>query len=166
MKKLIENFNKFSDGHRTRKSDYDSGGVISLYHYSRPDVDTLVLDPKHGAQSYSRNDYIVSDVPRVFFYVDPDDKERFFASANMFTVDVPANRVYDLTADEEGYIEATRHSVYGLRKGVEWNTLLETIREDYDGIFYDTGRLKIVAWFHPIEVVRVPPEEQAQLEGK
>jgi|TARA_R110000851_G_scaffold121216_1_gene249701 hypothetical protein len=166
MKNIIKGFKEFLNEDRATKSEYNSGGSISLYHYSRPDSDSLTLDPEHGAQSYSRNDYIVSDVPRVFFYVDPRDKERYFLSSNLFTVDVPANRVYDLTADEENYIDSVRHPTYGLRKGEEWNTLLEKIREDYDGIFYDTGTLRIVTWFHPIEVTRVSPEEQARLEGK
>ena len=103
---------------------------------------------------------------RVFFYVDPNDKERYFYGANLFTVDVPTNKVYDLTADKEGYIEKVRHPIYGLRDREEWNTLLETIREDYDGVFYDTGNLKIVTWFYPIEVNRISSEEQARLEGR
>ena len=166
MRFLVEKFKSFITEQRARKDEYDQNGIMKLFHYSNPDEDSLVLDPKYGAQSYSRNDYIVSDVPRVFFYVDLRDKERYFFNSKLFTVDVPSNRVYDLTADEEGYIEKVRHPIYGLRDRMEWNTLLETIREDYDGVFYDTGRIKIVIWFHPIEVKRVSQEEQARLEGE
>ena len=60
--------------------------------------------------------------------------------------------MYDLSADPEDIIGQVRHPVYGLRDGEEWNTLLETIREKYDGAYYDTGRLHIVVWFKPIEV--------------
>ena len=59
-----------------------------------------------------------------------------------------------------------RHPVYGMRKGMEWDEMLEHIRESYDGIYYSTPNMDIVAWFHPVEVTRVTPEEQAQLEGK
>jgi hypothetical protein len=166
MNSLVEKFKDFITEQRARKDQFDRNGLIKLFHYSRPDVESLMLDPEFGAQSYSRNDYIVSDVPRVFFYVDPNDKERYFYGANLFTVDVPTNKVYDLTADKEGYIEKVRHPIYGLRDREEWNTLLETIREDYDGVFYDTGNLKIVTWFYPIEVNRISSEEQARLEGR
>ena len=165
MRKLINQFKGYLTENRARKEDFDQGGIITLYHYPKPDTETLVLDPKYGAQYYSKNDYIVSDVPRVFFYVDPADKERYFYGYNMFRVDVPSNQVYDLTADDQGYVAAARHPIYGLRNREEWNVLLEKIREDYGGVFYDTGRLKIVTWFSPIEVSRVPQEEQAQLEG-
>ncbi len=166
MKKLINEFKEFLNEEKAKKEQYVSGGNMTLYHYSNPDVDSLTLDPEYGAQSYSRNDYILADTPRVFFYVDPKEKESFFATSKMFTVNVPANRVYDLSADDEDYIPAVRHPIYGLRAGEEWNTLLEKIREDYDGIFYDTGRIKIVAWFKPIEVNRVSEDEKASLEGK
>tara|TARA_R110000787_G_scaffold21665_2_gene63788 strand:+ start:318 stop:827 length:510 start_codon:yes stop_codon:yes gene_type:complete len=166
MKKLINEFKDFLTEERAKKSDYDSGGTMTLYHYSNPDENSLTLDPEFGARSYSRNDYILADTPRVFFYVDPEDKERFFAASKMFTVNVPTNRVYDLTADDEEYIAAVRHPIYGMRKGMEWNTLLEKIREDYDGVFYDTGTIKVVTWFKSIKVDRVPPEEQSRLEGK
>ena len=66
--------------------------------------------------------------------------------------------MYDLGADPDDFIGQVRHPVYGLRKGEEWNTLLETIRENYDGVFYDTGRLHIVVWFHPIEVQKAEEE--------
>jgi hypothetical protein len=165
MKNLLNKFKEFLITERAQVTDYDSGGMISLYHYSRPDVESLVLDPNYGPQSYSRNDYEISDVPRVFFYVDPRDKERYFYNSNLFKVDVPINRVYDLTEDKKGYVESVRHPVYGLRKGEEWNTLLEEIKKEYNGVFYDTGNLKIVAWFEPIQVNRVSKEEKATVEG-
>jgi hypothetical protein len=90
----------------------------------------------------------------------------FRSGVPLFTVDVPANRVYDFKNDPEGYIEKNKHPIYGLRKGEEWNTLLEDIREDYDGIFYSTNRFDVVAWFRPIEVTRTSEEEQSRLESE
>ena len=158
MKSLLENFKDFLFEEKARKEKYDQGGKMTLYHYAMPNKDSLVLDPKFKRGSYSRREYEVADTPRVFFYVDPDHKERFFINRELYKVDVPTNRVYDLGADPEDFIGQIRHPVYGLRKGVEWNTLLETIREKYDGVFYDTGRLHIVVWFHPIEVNRTQEE--------
>ena len=158
MKDLLENFKEFMTEKKARKQVYDKGGIITLYHYATPDQESLVLDPKYKRGSYSTREYEVADTPRVFFYVDPDHKERFFFNRKLYKVDVPTDRVYDLGADPEDFMEQVRHPVYGLRKGVEWNTLLETIREKYDGVFYDTGRLHIVVWFHPIKVERAEEE--------
>ena len=158
MKHLLENFRDFLSEEKEKKETYVDDGKISLYHYATPDTDSLILDPRYKRGSYSTREYEVADTPRVFFYVDPDHRERFFLDRNLFKVDVPANRVYDLGADEENFIEQVSHPIYGLRKGEEWNTLLETIREKYDGVFYDTGRLHIVVWFHPIKVERAEEE--------
>jgi hypothetical protein len=164
MKKLIKDFTNFLS--EAQLSDYDKDGRVTLYHYAAPREEMLVLDPKYPKSSYSRNEFATASTPRVFFYVDPKQKEHFFSSAALYTVDVPANQVYNLSKDTEGYIEKIRHPVYGLRKGVEWDELLETIREEYDGIYYSTPHMDVVAWFHPIPVSRVPSEEQAQLEGE
>jgi hypothetical protein len=158
MKHLMENFREFLTEDKARKNIYDQGGVIPLYHYATPDADSLVLDPHYKRGSYSTREYEVADTPRVFFYVDPDHQERFFLNRKLYKVDVPTDRVYDLGEDPEDFIEQVKHPVYGLRKGEEWNTLLETIREKYDGVFYDTGRLHIVVWFRPIEVQRAEEE--------
>jgi hypothetical protein len=84
--------------------------------------------------------------------VDPDHRESFFVNRKLYEVNVPTDKVYDLSADPEDFVGQVRHPTYGLRDGEEWNTLLETIREKYDGAYYDTGRLHIVVWFKPIEV--------------
>jgi hypothetical protein len=164
MKKLIKDFKKFLT--EALMNDYDQGGTMTLYHYARPKEETLTLDPKYQKSSYSRREFETASTPRVFFYVDPTQKERFFSSSNLYKVDVPTNRVYDLQGDPEGHFKMHRHPVYGMRKGMEWDEMLEHIRESYDGIYYSTPNMDIVAWFHPVEVTRVTPEEQAQLEGK
>jgi hypothetical protein len=158
MKKLMENFKEFLAEEKVRKELYDQGGIMTLYHYAMPDEESLVLDPKYKRGSYSRKEYITADTPRVFFYVDPNHRESFFTSRKLYQVDVPSKQVYDLGADPEDFIGQVRHPVYGLRKGEEWNTLLETIREKYDGVFYDTGNLHIVVWFQPIKVQRAEQE--------
>ena len=164
MKKLIKDFKEFLT--EAQMSDYDHGGTMTLYHYARPKQESLTLDPKYQKSSYSRNEFETASTPRVFFYVDPSHKEGFFSSSVLYKVDVSANRVYDLRNDPEGHFEMHRHPVYGMRKGMEWDEMLEHIRESYDGIYYSTSNMDIVAWFHPIEVTRVPPEEEAQLQGE
>ena len=170
MKSLIENFNK-SLLSEAAFEDYVEDGSIKLYHYapSRLDAESLVIDPKYFADratrnSYTRNEYETSSVPRTFYYVDPRQRERHVASgASLYGAEIPAARIYNLRKDPDGYIEKTRHPIYGLRKGEEWNTLLEAIREDYDGIFYG-GRFDVVSLFVPYEVDRLDADTRAQLE--
>ena len=163
MKNITENFRQFLS--EAPKDSYTKDGMIRLYHYTRPDKETIVLDPKHPKSHYSRNEFETASTPRTFFYVDPSQRERFFGISNLYTTEVPASRVYNFAADPEGYKEKIRHPVYGLRKGVEWDELLEAIREDYDGIFYSTSNFDVVAWFQPLEVERVPEEEKRNLEA-
>ena len=170
MKNIVLNFRYFLT--EAEKGQYVQDGLIRLYHYTKHPQDSLVLDPKYFADratrsAFSRNEYEISQVPRTFYYVDPKQRETFFAGGiPLFSTTVPANKIYDLKNDPKGYKEKNRHPVYGLRKGAEWNTLLEDIREDYDGIFYSTNRFDVVAWFQPIEVNKVSKEEQARLESE
>ena len=165
MNTFEQNFRKFLT--EEELGQYVDGGEVTLYHYTNYPEDSLVLDPNYKKSYYSSNEFEIAQTPRLFFYLDPKQRETFFrAGVPLFTTTVGANRIYDFKNDPEGYIEKNRHPVYGLRKGAEWNTLLEDIREDYDGIFYSTRRFDVVAWFHPIEVNKVSKEEQARLEGE
>jgi len=165
MKSFEQSFREFLT--EAELGQYVDGGQVTLFHYTKHPEDSLVLDPNYKKSVYSKREFEVAQTPRVFFYTDPKQRETFFrAGVPLFTTKVDANRIYDFKNDPEGYIEKNRHPVYGLRKGEEWNTLLEDIREDYDGIFYSTNRFDVVAWFQPIEVNKVSQEEQARLENE
>jgi len=168
MKKLIENFNKYLIPEAELNS-YIEGGMIRLYHYSKANQEELEIDParfadKKTRSSYSSNEYNVSTVPRTFFYVDVGQREKgLTVTPNLYSLDIPANRVYDLRTDTEGYKEKIRHPVYGLRKGVEWDELLLTLREKYDGVFYGGG-FDVVSLFVPKKAKRLSDEEREALE--
>jgi hypothetical protein len=174
MKTILEGFRGYI--HEAEFSEYSKGGNVILYHYMRkPRIgeeteDTVLIDPKYFADpktrsSYSRNEYEVSTVPRTFWYVNPRQRERQVAQQSiLYIAKVSADKIYDLRTDPEGYKKAVAHPVYGLRKGVEWNTLLEKIREDYEGVFYG-GSFDVVSLFTPHTASRVPEEKQASLEG-
>ena len=162
MTNIHKNFKQFL-AEATRES-YIDDGMIRLYHYTKPDKESIVLDPEYQKSYYSRNEFEVATTPRTFFYVDPSQKERFFGISNLYTTEVPASRVYNLSTDPEGFKDKIRHPVYGLRKGEEWDELMEAIREEYGGIFYSTSNFDVVAWFYPIEVERVPNDEKNRLE--
>jgi hypothetical protein len=172
MKHLIGDFRKFLIETNNNLENYDHGGQVTLYHYTSTKQESLVLDPEHKKSHYSRREFDTASTPRVFFYLDPSQKERFFSSSTLYTATVPAARVYDFRNDPLGYRQVQseefpkghRHPVYGLRKGMEWDEILEDIREDFGGIYYSTANFDVVAWFKPIEVTPVSDEEKAALE--
>lgn len=170
MKKIMENFKQFLD--EAQKSDYDIGGELMLFHYAPVDTEAIIVDPKYFADrakrsSFTRNEYATSTVPRTFWYVDPQQRERQVAQGRtLYQATIPAGEIYDFRNDPEGYKKKHRHPTYGLRKGEEWNTMLEDIRDSYAGVYYSLNAFDVVSLFIPYEATRVSPEEQAQLEGE
>jgi len=174
MKTILEGFRGYIQ--EADFSKYTQGGSITLYHYMRSPrfgqevEETVVIDPKYFSDPKSRNyytnkEYQVSSVPRTFWYVDPKQRERQIAQGStLYTATISADKIYDLREDPDGYKKAVAHPIYGLRKGEEWNTLLEKLREDYEGVFYG-GSFDVVSLFIPYSASRVPKEEQASLEG-
>ena len=170
MKKLIKDFKKFLT--EAQMNDYSEGGTLSLYHYAPVDKEESTVDPKYFADkakrsSFTMREYETSTVPRTFWYVDLEQRERQVSSGRyLYQTSIPANRIYDFRNDPEGHKEMHRHPVYGLRKGMEWEEMLEHIRESYDGIFYSLSNFDVVSLFVPHSATRVPKEEQAQLQGE
>ena len=171
MKKLLENFRTYLT--EAPFSDYNKGGKVVLYHYADPyslenqygtrDPEKFTLDTSNFGKSYfSRNEMEASSVPRVFFYVNLDDVEKIVVGGRiLYSTEVPASEIYDLKTDPEGYIKKIKHPDYGLRKGVEYNELLEFIRDEtpYKGIFYGRS-FDVVSWLEPIEIYKVETEEK------
>ena len=169
MKKLFENFKSFlMEGSLV---DYNDEGVMVLYHYGKSPNEELMLDPDYfvsNTSHHSRKEKEVSTVPRVFFYADKNKTEAIIARGygrKLFKTEVPHSEVYDLKRDPEEFIKQVRHPVFGLRKGMEWNDLLNLIKEKYNGVFYSIGMPDIVAWFKPIMVYEVS-DVDVQITGK
>ena len=156
MKLLIENFKNYIQ--ESNLSDFDDGGMINLYHYTNPrnvkGKDSLILDPQKfvtSKNSYSNNEWETSKYPRTFFYTDSENKETI-VNGTLLSTSVPISDIYDLKRDPEGYVAKNRHPTYGLRKDIEWTTMLKDIHSSYKGVYYSIGTPNIVAWFDPIEV--------------
>ena len=170
MKKLIKDFKEFLN--EAQMNDYESDGKFTLYHYAPTDQEEIIVDPQYFADTakrspFSMREYETSTVPRTFWYVDLEQRERQVSSGrHLYQASIPANRIYDFRNDPQGHKEMHRHDVYGLRKGMEWDEMLEHIRESYDGIFYSLSGFDVVSLFIPYDATRVSPDEQAQLEGE
>ena len=170
MKKLLENFKTYLT--EASFADYNKGGKVVLYHYADPyalekrygtrDPEKFTLDISNFGKSYfSRKEMEASSVPRVFFYVNLDDVEKIVVGGRiLYSTEVSANEIYDLKTDPEGYVKKIKHPDYGLRKGIEYNELLEFIRDEspYKGVFYGRS-FDVVSWLEPIEIYKVQTEE-------
>ena len=100
--------------------DYDLGGVIPLYHYSKSDADTIAQAENIVAQSRT-----------------------------LYTTQVPASSVYNLKKDPD---EILKKSSPPGAFFVDYNKVFDTIKENYQGVFYDVGSFDVIAWFEPLSV--------------
>ena len=164
MKKIMENFKKFLT--EAQKDDYVMGNEMMLFHYAPVDAEEIIVDPKYFADrakrsSFTMREYETSTVPRTFWYVDPQQRERQVAQGRkLYQATTPAGDIYDFRNDPEGYKEKHRHPTYGLRKGEEWNNMLEDIRESYVGVYYSLNAFDVVSLFIPYEATPSPPRNK------
>ena len=151
-------------------------GKVRLFHYSTSargnpmfNIDPHFFTVSRGPNRrkvYSRNEWIRSQHPRSFYYLDPARREKSTGvRGDLYSVDVDTERIYDLKNDPNGYTAKKTeenpngygHPTYGLRNGREYTEMLEGISEDYDGIFYTqgVGGPPIVAYFKPLDAAKV-----------
>jgi hypothetical protein len=95
------------------------GGETTLYHFTQESPENakekILLDPeKFGKMGYSKKDLAVSAVPRTFFYVDPAEKESFFANKALYTAKIPTANIYNLEEDPEGVKAAVKAENYNI----------------------------------------------------
>lgn len=124
-------------------TDYiDAEGNVPLHHYSsHVSGDTVTLDPSHFAKhSYALNDRKAVSTPRLFFYVDPTERDAKVGGAHYVTK-LPAKQIYDLRSDPEHLVTPDLG-----------RTLAEVRGRGYTSIYYNTGDHGVVNHFEPITV--------------
>lgn len=145
-------------------------GTVTLYHYTRQDAgEKLTLDPKRGSKqtsSYSRNDYSLSTVPRTFYYTDPSKTERIVRTSHLYSGKVNGSKILDvqdavtLYQSNSDTLKSLNPNAYavvqgGMKYGVlNFDELLRTARKFFDGVYYVTGGIPMVALFVPLRVTR------------
>ena len=166
MNTIHDNWQRFLN--EQQLSDYESQyepGKIRLFHYTSAqaakDADRFLIDPQFFVTSrgfYSRNEWKRSRYPRSFYYTDPARKEHI-VTGDLFSVDVPAERIYNLRQDPDGYYKKwVEKSPYGhLRDDIEWTGMLKDIADSYGGVYYilGPGGAPVVAYFDPLEAEKV-----------
>jgi hypothetical protein len=135
-------------------------GMLTLYHYAPDDFDGGVLDPsRFGAGTYTSRDLRASDVPRVFFYLNPGDREQWFTGRRLFSAQVPASSIFDIENGDPKVLDASRTS----SGRIDPHELFLNVKgAGYKGIKYDAGGMPLVAYFEPIAVEPVQQEKFAQ----
>ena len=142
-------------------------GRVMLYHFSKEDLGNVaVLDPALSSQrpsSWSRNDYRLSKVPRVFYYTDLNKIERMVKSDNLYTAEYDGTRILNVPQVLKEYqtnpdslaiknpnafkIMQSSVNQYGV---LDYDAMLRAAGQFFDGVFYDTGNLPIVNLFVPL----------------
>lgn len=144
-------------------------GKVKVYHYSKEDVDSMILDPKQSLSKrnyYSSNDYKLSKFPRVFYYTNLDKTEHQIKTGrNLYVGEVDGSKILMLFSAIEQYnkdkellksknlpvfevIDALRGS-----GSTDWDAMFETASKYFDGVYYDReGTLPIVNLFVPLKV--------------
>jgi len=166
--------------------DYDSGGTVTLYHYSKLDADSIMLDPQYfltNRSIYSRNDYQASSYPRIFFYLDTKHTETVVKGNNpyLYSVDTPISDIYNLVEDPEDLIEKSKKATGQVKADVhkilkslakddyphpKYPEYFKPIRDEdakrYKGVYYRIyrGTVDVVVWFNDIEATRAADESE------
>ena len=82
--------------------------------------------------------------------MDLDHAERIVKSNRiLYTLTVPSGEIYNLKKDPEGILAASKHPQAYF---IDYNKVLDTVKENYKGVFYDVGSFDVVAWFEPVKV--------------
>jgi hypothetical protein len=125
-------------------------GTVLMYHFAKIDQPSIVLNPDmFGSNSWTRGDIRVSDMPRVFFYLNLDDKERFFLSHTLYTTKVKVTDLYDIVADPLKIKAKLREENNGV---LNVDMLLRNAKErGFKGVYYKPY-MDVVNWFYPITV--------------
>lgn len=148
-------------------------GRVAVYHYTSKDLgDSIILDPKKSKlnrNSYSNNDYNLSDFPRVFYYTDLKKTEKQVTSAAvaLYKGTVNGSSILNVQLALNAYnsnkkgLKATNpnayKAIYALVKdgGTNWDAFFKSAAKFYDGVFYDrSGSLPIITLFIPLHVTK------------
>lgn len=144
-------------------------GKVKVYHYSKEDTDSMILDPKQSLSKrhyYSSNDYKLSKFPRVFYYTDLDKTEHQIRTGrNLYVGEIDGSKILMLFSaigeynkDKESLKSknSEAYEVVHALKGSgspDWDEMFQTASKYFDGVYYDReGTLPIVNLFIPLKV--------------
>lgn len=115
-----------------------------LYHYSNEDFE--IVSPKFFGANQHTSTTRDSEVPRSYFYLNENDREKFFRGAKYrYTVGIDGTKIYDLTFDELGLTQ---------RFGNYDELFRELKKRGYIGVrFLQIENREAVALFYPQKIL-------------
>jgi len=119
---------------------------MKLYHYSNEDFE--IVSPKFfGTNQHSFGAARDSEVPRSYFYLNKDDREKFFRGAKYrYTVGVNQNEIYDLQFDELNLFNKRSYTLDDILK--------ELKKRKFIGFrFSNSETREVVALFYPQKII-------------
>lgn len=154
-RKISENVNEIDE-----LPNYVKNGKVFGYHFLSPTKNPkkeITLDPsKFGSSQFSQSEVRSASYPRIFFYVDLNDKESFFGQDNpLYKAEMPVREIYSIPSDPLGIVNDLS------KKGHQMGKVLNFLHEyGYNGVYYQTPNMKILNWFEPISAKLVQEESK------
>ena len=151
---------------------FSKKGKIKIYHYltwnsAFQPPKTIVLDPKlFGKNSYTKNDVNASSVNRIFFYLNPEEKEKFFNKQPLYVATIDAKDIYDLLDDPLNFKKEIKSKNNGV---LAVGSLIVRVKNNrkptYKGYYSQPGDRHVIGIFYPIEakLLHNPREDLADL---
>lgn len=151
-------------------------GRVTGYHYTdMADTDEVLLDPVVAFQkrkSYTMDDYKLSSVPRLWFYLDLKKIERKIAvsSKTLYYTKfkgetiLDVNRAIQLYRQDSvkmkfEYPEAYSSVDYFCSKSRDFQQLMQdSVDNGYGGIYYDNG-VPMINYFYPIKAKKMEKDD-------
>jgi len=114
---------------------------ITLIHYSNKDFSGYIRPDFFAENSYTGNSARISNIKRIFFYIDTDKKESIFnGSQFIYKASIDKNKLYDLCADKKHLAGRINGDIYSYFKA-----------KGYKGLIGNNG-LKVVCLFDKIKI--------------
>ena len=118
--------------------------IMQLYHYSDKSNIKELKTSYFNNNSYTYNDYKISQLNRIFCYYDIGYIEYRFLKKYKYTCNINKKDIYNLNDDK---LHLKNRYKYNIDK------LIRVIKKiGYSGILYDIGNLKIVNIFSNIDI--------------
>ena len=117
---------------------------MRLYHYSDINIEDKLKVDYFGFNYYTFNDKKISDIKRLFFFINEDIPEfRFKHSRYKYIAEIEENLLYNLIIDNQGLISRFKSIA----------ELLYYLSQRYKGCIYNLGRYNVVILFEDISFI-------------
>lgn len=144
--------------------------IITGYHYSKMDLgNDTILEPKKSFKNknlFSKNDYMLSTVPRVWYYVDLKKIEMSVKSNFLYKAKLDGHKIVNLPSALDMYyhdpndLRINYVNTYTVLKkshnsynNIDYNKLMKNlIKYNFDGAYYETGGIPMIIMFVPVKV--------------